>query len=88
MVVFSKEEAFSVADRIMKHDYIYDSLASKNAGYPIYSSTCDCNEWLSDLGNRLEVNTEDGKSVNIWIDDRHPLEKSGFHKNNLGIWVM
>ena len=25
------------------------------------------NAWISDLGNRLEVNLPDGKSVNIWI---------------------
>ncbi len=44
------------------------AAASERAGYPIYYSTAsDVNAWISDLGNRLEVNLPDGKSVNIWI---------------------
>ena len=41
---------------------------SAASGHPIYcSKASNVNAWISDLGNRLEVNLPDGKSVNIWI---------------------
>lgn len=87
MTVASKEEAFIEAGRLLKGDYLYDSLRSKNAGYDIYFGT-NFVEWISDLNTRLEVNINGGvDTVTIWIDDRHPLEKSGFVKNALGVWV-
>lgn len=88
MTVLTKEHAFAEANKIMKHDYEYDAHRSSRAGYPIYFSTAyGVSEWISDLGNRLEVNLENGESINIWIDDRQPLERSGFKKNAIGIWV-
>jgi hypothetical protein len=62
----TKDEAFLVANSIMVGDYEYDTILSKRCGYPIYKGIYR-NEWISDLGVRLEVNTEDGKSINIWI---------------------
>lgn len=62
-------KAFSMANKLMHYDYEYDVYRSKKAGYPIYYTTKEgVNEWISHLGNRLEVNLEDGKTVNIWID--------------------
>ena len=86
MTVNGKQEAWTEANRLMNYDYDYDVCASRNAGYPIYTSKTG-EEWISDLGSRLEVNLRNGKSVNIWIDGRSDLEKSGFKKNALGIWV-
>ena len=41
---------------------------SAASGHPIYcSKASDVNAWISGLGNLLEVNLPDGKSVNIWI---------------------
>ena len=64
----NKEEAFLIASEIINGDFCYDSLSSRNAGYPIYTATNGL-EWISDLGCRLEVNTVFG-SRNIWIIDR------------------
>ena len=70
MTTDTRENAFYLADRLTKHDYEYDVVRSKKAGYPIYFTTKEgVNEWISDLGNRLEVNLENGKTVNIWIKD-------------------
>lgn len=68
--VANREEAFLVASNITLHDYEYDVARSERAGYPIYYSVYEgCNEWVSDLGNRLEVNHADGRTTNIWIED-------------------
>lgn len=75
MTVTSIKDAWNEAQRIFPTDYAEDKQRSKRAGYPIYHSTADgVNAWISDLGNRLEVNLPDGKSVNIWIEA--PVEKS------------
>lgn len=74
MTVTSIKDAWNEAQRIFPTDYAEDKQRSKRAGYPIYHSTADgVNAWISDLGNRLEVNLPDGKSVNIWIEA--PVEK-------------
>lgn len=66
----SKEQAFWLAGKLTKHDYEYDVERSARAGYPIYFTVKEgVNEWVSDLGDRLEVNLEDGRSINIWIKD-------------------
>lgn len=70
MKVSSEGQAFYEANKLMNYDYEYDVYRSKKAGYPIYFTTKEgVNEWISHLGNRLEVNLENGKTVNIWIDD-------------------
>lgn len=48
--------------------YVFDKESSERAGYKVFRSTTDYREYACDLGNRIEVNTKDGKSVNIWID--------------------
>lgn len=74
MTVTSIKDAWNEAQRIFPTDYAEDKQRSKRSGYPIYHSTADgVNAWISDLGNRLEVNLPDGKSVNIWIEA--PVEK-------------
>lgn len=64
----NKEEAFLIASELINGDFCYDSLSSRNAGYPIYRTNNGL-EWISYLGCRLEVNTVFG-SRNIWIIDR------------------
>lgn len=69
MTVTSIKAAWAEADKIFPTDYKHDAYRSEQAGCPIYRSTADgTNAWISDLGNRLEVNLPDGESVNIWID--------------------
>jgi hypothetical protein len=71
MKVISKEIAWAEADKIFPTDYEKDAAASERAGYPVYYSTAaGVNAWISDLGDRLEVNLPDGKSVNIWVENQ------------------
>ena len=68
MTVTSIRDARAEVQKIFPTRYEHDASRSERAGYPIYYSTAsDVNAWISDLGNRLEVNLPDGKSVNIWI---------------------
>lgn len=70
MKVKSKQEAWRKADIIFTTDYIKDDIRSTRAGYDIYYSTAaGVDAWISDLGGRLEVNLENGETVNIWIDE-------------------
>lgn len=79
MTVNTVEQAWKVADRIFPTDYIKDEKVSYEMGYPIYTSTLwgkSCNAWISDLGARLEVNLDDGRTVNIWIDENYMEEET------------
>ena len=69
MTVRTVKEAWEKANEIFPTDYEKSNERSGRAGYDIYESTLEgCNSWISDLENRLEVNLENGESVNIWID--------------------
>lgn len=69
MKVASVKEAWELANRLFPTDYEKDEQSSSNAGYPIYQSTAEgVNAWISDLGNRLELNYPDKPSENIWIE--------------------
>lgn len=64
------KEAWAIADEIFPTDYYKNEIKSANAGYPIYDSTLgDEIGYISDLGNRIEVNLSTGKTVNIWIEE-------------------
>ena len=68
MTVTSIRDAWAEVRKIFPTDYEYSTERSERVGYPIYySKATGVNAWISDLGNRLEVNLPDGKSVNIWI---------------------
>ena len=68
MTVTSIRDAWAEVQKIFPTYYEHDTSRSERAGYPIYYSTAaGVDAWISDLGNRLEVNLPDGKSVNIWI---------------------
>lgn len=70
MKVNSKKQAWEKANELFPTDYLKDEERSNKAGYDIYYSTCDgVNAWISDLGNRLEVNLGTGETVNIWIEE-------------------
>ena len=73
MTVTSIRDAWAEVRKIFPTDYEYSTERSEQAGYPIYYSKAGgVNAWISDLGNRLEVNLPDGKNVNIWI--KAPVE--------------
>lgn len=80
MTVNSRVQAWREADRIFPTDYMKDEQASKKAGYDIYKSTADGNgSWISDLGNRLEINLEDGSTTNIWIEEPKKQRHTSCH---------
>lgn len=57
MKVNSREEAWTMVNRLFPTDYEKDEISSANAGYSIYKSTANNNNsWISDLGSRLELN--------------------------------
>lgn len=77
-IVNSVKEAWIIADQIFPTDYIYNSEYSKNAGYPIYTSTMPgCNAWISDLNTSLEVNLPNGQTVRIRIDEPETWDYDG-----------
>lgn len=68
MRVSSVNEAWEVVGSIFQCDYCQDTAASQRAGYPVYRSEAS-EAWISDLGSRIEVNYEDGRTINVWIDE-------------------
>lgn len=77
MKVTNVKEAWKTADEIFPTDYIKDEAKSIAAGYDIYTSTAlGCNDYICDLGDRLEINYyETGKTVNIWIEEEPHFEE-------------
>lgn len=77
--VMSKAEAWAVANQIFPTDYIEDARRSDGAGYPVYSSTADGHfyDYICDLGDRLEVNLSNGKTVNVWIREPEKWDYNG-----------
>lgn len=71
MTVTSKEQAWNEVNKIFPTDYEQDLSSTSRAGYPIYRSTADGHyyDYICDLGNRLEVNLSNGKTINVWIEE-------------------
>ena len=75
MKVNSVREAWKIANMLFPTAHGKDEERSQNAGYNIYTSTAENNaSWISDLGNRLEINvvSENGEvnTTNIWIEGK------------------
>lgn len=69
-VVNDKKAAWAIADDLFPSDYVHDSSRSQRAGYDVYMSTFPgMDAWISDLGDRLEVNLPDGQTINVWIEE-------------------
>lgn len=64
-------EAWTMANEIFPTDYMKDSSRSEAAGYDIYFTTAaGKNAWISDLNDRLELNMDDGRTINIWSENK------------------
>lgn len=72
--VDSKESAWNLANRLFPTDYALDEEISTKAGFNIYYSTVDVSAWISDLGDRLELNYSSGSFDNIWIETEQPKD--------------
>lgn len=74
----SRQQAWEMVDEVFPTDYEKAEEASERAGYDVYVKNGDrcptafCKDWISDLGNRLEVNLSSGKTINIWIESPTP----------------
>lgn len=67
ITVRTKEKAFEIARTMLDGQCLTQSAErTERAGYPIWETEKNY-EWVSDLGDRLEVN-QHADSVNIWID--------------------
>ncbi len=75
MKAMNKQQAWSEADKIIQNDYMQDYESSERAGYPIYRSVVEYYDYICDLGDRLEVNLANGKSINIWIEQPTTIEE-------------
>ena len=88
MTVTSIRDAWAEVRKIFPTDYEYSIERSERAGYPIYySKASGVNTWISDLGNRLEINLPDGESANIWIQapgGGHHQQQHQEHRGNRG----
>lgn len=68
--VTSVTAAWQKANEIMPGDYMQDARRTERAGYPVYMGTIPGRyDYICDLETRLEVNLDDGSTVNIWIDE-------------------
>ncbi len=73
--VKSLKKAWKIVDLIVPI-YNKDEEASSKAGYPIYTN--DFGEQISDLGNRIEINTG-RKMLIIWISQKTMSKKQIKH---------
>lgn len=68
MTVQNINKAWDMVNEIFPTDYEKDENASNTAGYNIYRSRLNHYDYICELGDRLEVNLANGKTVNIWIE--------------------
>ena len=66
--VSNAREAWNVASMIFPYEYTKSNARSEAAGYPVYTADNGAYAWISDLGDRLELNYR-AKTINIWIGD-------------------
>jgi len=74
MKVKSMTEAWEIA-HTMIDDLQFDNIRTERGSGKTWSKP-DTNETVIDLGDRLEVNTADGKTTNIWIEEHNVELKS------------
>lgn len=70
--VNGRDAAWKKVDEIFPTDYAKDDYRTERAGHPVYVSTAEGheNDYICDLGCRLEVNIAEGnKTTNIWISE-------------------
>lgn len=80
--VSSVKEAWELANYMVNGKLERCSLKTERAGYPIYEIVNPSGDYLEDyvcdLGDRLEVNFNNGSTKNIWICDH----KEGWSKED------
>lgn len=69
--VNSMSEAWEKVNEIFPTDYELNNMLSERAGYNVYSSTAEGHyyDYICDLGSRLEINLNNGDTINVWVSD-------------------
>lgn len=69
ITVTTKAEAWDIAMALLggKTSYSLDQKSSERAGYNIFRNDESYYSYICDLGDRLEVNMENGATKNVWI---------------------
>lgn len=76
MKVKNIQQAWIEIDKMLdKDNLMIDYEATKRAGYDIYRDYNEYYNYVCILGDRLEVNLVDGKSINIWIEQPENIEE-------------
>lgn len=82
--VDSRKEAWELANRLFPEYYERNEVISKNTGYPVYTSTKKGSAaYISDLNDRLELNYDDGRHENIWIEEKLEKDTTAI----VGVWA-
>lgn len=66
--------AWAKVNDVLPTEYSKDENSSARAGYPVFRSSDEYYNYICDLGDRLEVNLENGETINIWIDATEETE--------------
>lgn len=74
MIVENMAKAFEVVYSKIG-EYELDKESTKITGYNVFRSIKNYHDYACDLGNRVEINTKDGKSMNVWIDTSEGIAK-------------
>ncbi|MCL1986509.1 MAG: hypothetical protein FWG64_00855 [Firmicutes bacterium] len=77
LTVTSRNAAWDMVEEIFPTDYAKDELSRNNAGYPIYRSTSNPNNYICDLNCRLELNMGEYGEItrNIWVEPEVEIEE-------------
>ncbi|MCI8365846.1 MAG: hypothetical protein HFG34_13005 [Eubacterium sp.] len=76
MKVKNIQQAWLEACKLVDEDsLIKDYEATERAGYDIYRDYNEYYNYICILGDRLEVNLANGKSINIWIEQPENIKE-------------
>lgn len=75
-------EAWEIV-RALTEGVTLDEKSSERAGYKIYRSADEYYTYVCDLGDRLEVNLANGKTLNIWIENEAEKNPGAVPENEI-----
>ena len=61
-------EAWEIANAFYPDGLLKDHTSTEKAGYKVYREIGKYYNYVCDLGDRLELNFEDGRTLNVWIE--------------------
>ena len=87
MTVKTEYQAWEAVNAFFPTEYKKDEESSARAGYPVYRSTVNYYDYFCMLGDRIEVNFSNGKTVNVWIKSE-PKPEIRAHKTEAELREM